>query len=123
MLALLNQHAFGGPPPQGLLDGLLQLFVGPYSSRSAQIVAKQRVERLGQLAPYVVLVVNQQPLEEREIELPPERSGSLTVGRLAIPPRIKSRVTLAHEIEHPAAIRCTPPAIAQVRGRASRTHL
>ncbi len=52
---------------------------------SSQLVAKQGVEWLGQLARDRVLIVNQQAPEERQIELPPQRTGSLPVGRLAVP--------------------------------------
>jgi hypothetical protein len=64
VLVVLGEGAFGSASPDGFLDGLLQFFVGSDGDSSSQIVAQERVERLGQVAAHGVVVVNLQSLEE-----------------------------------------------------------
>ncbi|HEY5193105.1 MAG TPA: hypothetical protein VIJ39_04420 [Solirubrobacteraceae bacterium] len=54
-------------------------------SGKPQIIAEDQVEGLGQLTRNAVLVVNHQPLEEGEVELPPHSGRCFAVGRLAVP--------------------------------------
>ncbi len=76
--------AFDGTLPLGFFDGLRQFLAFLGDDRSPQILAQQHVERLGQLARDRAVVVDQQPLEEREVEVPSHRARCFAVGRLAV---------------------------------------
>jgi hypothetical protein len=53
----------------GVLDVLQVSIDFPGKDGASQLVAEDHVPRLGQLAGDGVLIVDQQPLEERQIEL------------------------------------------------------
>jgi hypothetical protein len=72
------------PLALGLLNGVEQLVIGLRDDCLPQLLTKQHVKRLGQLARDRVLVIDQQPLEEREIELPTHPVGRFAVGPLTV---------------------------------------
>jgi len=80
----VDEDAGGGAFADGLVDGFGQLLAGLVGDGSPQIVAKQQVEGLGQLAGHVVVVVDQQPPEEGEVELAAHAVGGFPVGAGAV---------------------------------------
>jgi hypothetical protein len=84
VLLVLDHDALSGSLAQDLRDAVLLLLAGSGCYGPPQLGAEQRVEWLGQLPRDRVLVIDQQALEEREVELPSEGVGCFPVGRHAV---------------------------------------
>src|ERR1700682_3136746 len=70
--------------PQRLFDGVAQLLLLLRDGRSAQLLTQDHVEGRRQLACDLALVAEQQPLEERHVELPSQPVVGLAVGCVAV---------------------------------------
>ncbi len=84
MWALVFLGQLVGPLTQRLVDGLAQLMLSLRDGRSTQLLSKDHVEGRRQLARDLALVAEQQALEERHIELPPQPVIGLAIGGGAV---------------------------------------
>jgi hypothetical protein len=64
--------------------GVIQRLASSDCHGPPQLRPKQAVERLGQLARDVVVIINVQMPEERKVELSAKRAGRLPIRRLAV---------------------------------------
>jgi hypothetical protein len=79
-----GSDALSGATRSGVLDCELQCSISSCDGRLPHLGTQQSLERLGQLTADVVVVVNEQSLEERQIELTPQSAIGGFVSGLAI---------------------------------------